>query len=364
MDAEVDGLLRGLTGRARTERAELVEWLLARGFGIDQIRSSVVPTLLPANRVIGDDGSRVSVRELAARTGVDEELLRRLHRAVGLARTVDADAAPQSRADAESVLRAAGLVDLGFDADALVAIVRDLVEGFERAAETMRKAALKAVLRPGATEAELAGAFEELAVRIAPVLGPMVEDLLHLQLRRSFETEAVNIAERTAGTLPGARFVTAAFADMVGFTELGERLLPEQLELLANRLADLARDVVIPPVRFVKSIGDAVMFVSTEPRPLLDVLLTLVSRAQQTDLPALRVGVASGWAVSHAGDWIGSPVNLASRITDAARPGAVVVPESSRRYVAASADIEWTALGSRRLKGIGGEIALFEVRYR
>jgi adenylate cyclase len=38
---------------------------------------------------------------------------------------------------------------------------------------------------------------------------------------------------------------------------------PEELERVANRLAELARDVVVIPVRFVKTIGDAVMFVSS-----------------------------------------------------------------------------------------------------
>ena len=33
----------------------------------------------------------------------------------------------------------------------------------------------------------------------------------------------------------------------------------EQLEQLAHRLGELARDVAVPPVRFVKTIGDAVM---------------------------------------------------------------------------------------------------------
>jgi adenylate cyclase len=41
------------------------------------------------------------------------------------------------------------------------------------------------------------------------------------------------------------------------------------LQQLADRLAGQARDVVAPPVRFIKTIGDAVMFVSTDPVALL-----------------------------------------------------------------------------------------------
>ena len=53
VDLEALGLLDGLEGEARRERAELIAWLLDRGFSIDQIRASVAPLLLPANRVMG-----------------------------------------------------------------------------------------------------------------------------------------------------------------------------------------------------------------------------------------------------------------------------------------------------------------------
>jgi adenylate cyclase len=81
---DFDELLSGLTGQARDERADLIEWLLARGFDSMQIRETLVPVLLPANRVIGGDGSHASVPQICEATGFDEPLLRRLHRAVGL----------------------------------------------------------------------------------------------------------------------------------------------------------------------------------------------------------------------------------------------------------------------------------------
>ena len=51
--------------------------------------------------------------------------------------------------------------------------------------------------------------------------------------------------------MPGARTVEVAFADLVGFTRLGEIVPPEELEQLANRLTDAARDVAVAPVRFI-----------------------------------------------------------------------------------------------------------------
>ena len=169
-------------------------------------------------------------------------------------------------------------------------------------------------------------------------------------------------AERAAGILPGARQVTVCFADLTGFTRLGEALPPEDLERVANRLAELAHDVSPVPVRFVKSIGDAVMFVCFEPLPLVAAVLDLADAAAANDLPPLRVGVASGCAVTRAGDWFGSPVNVASRVTAAARPGAVLATASTRDAVGTAGDFEWSSIGARHLRGVSGEVKLFRVR--
>ena len=223
--------------------------------------------------------------------------------------------------DGEAAAQAKIFLDLGIDPDDALAVMRVMMESLGHAAAMMREAALKSMLKPGATEIEVAEATEALALRAAPSFGPMMEALLRLELRRNFETEAVTAAERAAGILPGARQITVSFADLTGFTRLGEAIPPEELERVANRLAELANDVSAAPVRFVKSIGDAVMMVCSEPAPLLCAALDLIDAAAANDLPRLRTGVATGCAVTRAGDWFGSPVNVASRVTAAARTG-------------------------------------------
>ena len=362
VDIEALGLLDGLEGEAREERAELIAWLLDRGFDIDHIRGSVAaPVMLPANRVLGDDGEYVSAREICESTGVELELLQRLQRAIGLPRIEDPDAAVLPRADAEAATRAKFFLDVGIDPEDAVAVMRVLMEGLGHAAAMMREAALKTLLRPGASEIELAQATEEMARRALPMMAPMMDDLLRLELRHSVETEAVNAAERAAGLLPGGRQITVCFADLAGFTRLGEAIPPEDLERVASRLAELAHDVAASPVRFIKSIGDAVMLVSFDPVPLLEAVLDLVDAAAANDLPRLRIGVASGCAVSRAGDWFGRPVNVASRVTAAARPGTVLVAESARDAVANAAGFDWSSAGARRLKGVKGEVKLFRL---
>lgn len=363
VDIEALGLLDGLEGQAREERTELIAWLLERGFDVEQIRGSVAaPLLVASNRVLGDDGTHVSAREICEETGIELELLQRLQRAIGLPRIEDCDTAVLSRADAEAAARAKFFLDLGIGADETVAIIRVLMEGLSHAAAIMREAALKTLLRPGATEIELAKATEELSRRAVPQIGPMMEDFLRLQLRHSFETEAVSAAERAAGKLPGSRQVSVAFADLAGFTRLGEASPAEELEHVATRLAELAHDVAVSPVRFIKSMGDAVMLVCPDPAPLLNAALELGEAAAASDLPRLRIGVASGCAISRAGDWFGSPVNVASRVTGAARPGTVLVAESVHDAAGNAAGFEWSSAGARHLKGVRGEVKLFRVQ--
>jgi adenylate cyclase len=67
-------------------------------------------------------------------------------------------------------------------------------------------------------------------------------------------------------------------------------------------------------------------------------------------------------AVSRAGDWFGSPVNVASRVTGVARPGTVLAAESVWEAVGDSGQFEGSFAGARRLKGIKNEVKLFRIR--
>lgn len=365
VDPEAAGLLDGLTGDARAQRAELIPWLLEQGISLEEIRGSFAPMLLPGRRIFGDDGTRLSARQISEQTGLDLDQLRRFQRASGLATVDDPDAAIFLKPDAESVVHIKRFLDLGFDPERLLAVVRVLAEGLSHAAEAMRYTAVATTMQhPGTTELQMAQGAQVLVSAAAPLLGPMVQDMLMLQLRHAMETEAINANERAAGApLPGARQVAVAFADLVGFTRLGETVPPEELEQLANRLADAARDVAVPPVRFIKTIGDAVMMVSTDAAALLEAMLTLVDATDADEaLPQLRVGLSYGSAVSRAGDWFGSPVNLASRVTSVSRPGSVLVSEAARERIGEDPSFSWSFAKARHLKGIQDDVKLFRAR--
>ena len=78
-------------------------------FTADQIHGEVSPMLLPAGRIVGNDGVFVSARQICQETGIDLELLEEIQRAMGLPRAEDPDAAVHLRSDSEAAARASRL---------------------------------------------------------------------------------------------------------------------------------------------------------------------------------------------------------------------------------------------------------------
>jgi len=363
IDFAAEGLLDGLEGEARTERLALLEQLAAEGVPLSELRRTTAAGIvmyLPANRVIV--GSELyTALEVAELSGISLDFLVRARRAMGLP-IPEPEEAVYSEADLQQtrmihVGRAAGISD-----EDLLELMRVLGRGLSQAAESLRALPLKLVLKPGMSEAELAQQYGEAAAKLYPLVDPLVSNLLALHLRHATQSEAISTLERNGGQLPGSREIAVCFADLVGFTRLGEEVPPDELGRLALRLETLAGDAVEPPVRLVKTIGDAAMLASSEPEALLSSSLRLVDAAdaEGEDFPQLRAGAALGPAVPRAGDWFGRPVNLASRITAVARPGSLLAERELREAVRDS--YRWSFAGERRLRGIREPVALYRAR--
>jgi adenylate cyclase len=365
-DLEVAGLLAGLEGQARDERVQLLRWLHDdQGYAIDElVRATSTETLIlmPSERVIGGR-TRYTEAEVAERAGVELDFLRALERANGTPADVEeTGTALYTDIDVDAARIARTFVDAGLSEEQILNVSRVLGRSFGQIAEMMRQVTFELVLRPGSSELELARNYQAASKLLAPSLGPLLETVLRLHLRKAVATEIVTAQERSSGALPGARHVVVAFADLVGFTRMGEEVPPEVLGAVAARLEDLAESVVASPVRVVKTIGDAVLLVSTDAAAMVDAALTLVEVGadEGEDFPQLRVGIASGQAVSRAGDWFGAPVNLASRLTTVARAGSVVATQEVSDAVPDG--VQWSFAGGKRLKNVADEVKLFRAR--
>jgi adenylate cyclase len=317
--------------------------------------------LLPVDRALHEGEPTYTLDEVAERAGVDRSFLERDLRALGLA-VPDPDETAFGDADVEFARAVGRLREAGIPDDDLLDMARVIAVAMAQVAAGARALIGDAFLEPGDTERDAARRFAAAARGLGPLMGPMLGYVFNAHLREQLQSDAVGREELMAGRVTGAQEVTVCFADLVGFTRLGERLPAEALGAVTDRLTALVSDVAAPPVRIVKLIGDAAMLVSPQTDPLLDAGLSLVdaAEAQGEDFPRIRAGVARGLALPRGGDWYGRPVNLASRITGVARPESVLCEAEVR--ASAGDGYRWSAAGTRHLKGIRGHVRLYRVR--
>jgi adenylate cyclase len=315
--------------------------------------------LAPVSRLLSSE-ERYTAREISEKSGVELEMLAASWRALGLP-VPGLDERVFGDHDLEAAKLGALHRQAGFDdADALE-VTRVLGQGMARYAEATKALVARTFMEPGLDEYELATRYAAVAQRLLPLAGPWLQHVYATHLQQVLRGDAVTQEQRRTGSHGDTQDAVVAFADLVGFTELGESVPVEELGSVAGRLSHLAGDACDPPVRIVKLIGDAVMLVAPEPEPMVDCALRLVELAEQDDaFPQLRAGIASGQAVHRWGDWFGTPVNLASRLTTRARPSSVLVTEQIKD--ATDGAFEYSDAGRKRLKGFSSLIHTYRAR--
>jgi len=356
---EAAGLLAGLEGAAREARLRLLQDLAAEGVTTEEMKEALAEgrlALLPGERLLAGE-PRLTPAEVAEAAGVPVEFFLAMRQAVGVARPDPdervCDAQDVASAQAFAHLRAAGIPE-----ESLLDVTRVLGTGLAQTADAMRTVMTAMLLSEGADEHEIATRNTDAVRELLPLLTPLMAHTLRLHLRDQIRNQAFGTVEADS---PNLRHVWVGFADMVGFTRLGESIDPEDLGRLATRLNDLALETVRAPVRLVKTIGDAAMLVSPSAGPLVEAALDLVERVdeQGEDFPALRAGLAGGVALSRGGDWYGRPVNLASRVTAVARRSSVL---ATKEVNDAAPDFAWSSAGAFQLKGFKRRVPLYRAR--
>src|SRR5688500_9893141 len=117
-------------------------------------------------------------------------------------------------------------------------------------------------------------------------------------------------------------------------------------------------------VRIAKWLGDGAMIVGVEPQPVLESLLEIEHRSSTTGSSlALRFGVTFGKAILFEGDdYIGSVVNLAKRLCDAADPHEILVGPGVECF-----EPRWSVVedaGELSIKGFEGSLRRQHLRMR
>jgi len=182
------------------------------------------------------------------------------------------------------------------------------------------------------------------------------------------------------------RFLTIAFVDLVGFTDLAEQLDPEDLGLLLRRFQRMTLTTMERFGGFVaQAFGDGVLVYFGYPAAhendaeravlaalaLLDGLRDLDTNFHGRTLPRLqaRIGIHSGLVLiaqellisagATRSGVVGEAVNLSARLQAEAPVGGIAISQETAQLVEGL--IECRPLGPRSIKGLSRKVEVYQV---
>lgn len=166
---------------------------------------------------------------------------------------------------------------------------------------------------------------------------------------------------------PSRRWVTVMFCDVAGSTSHNERLGDEEWHRVLAHVRGVVRTALAERGGSeVGTQGDGMLARFESPADAvlcgIDIQAELGQARGASDfVPELRIGVHAGDAVEEDGDLIGRVINLASRVTDEANPGEILVTEPVADQLVGKLELE--DKGLRPLKGISQPRHLLAVRW-
>jgi class 3 adenylate cyclase/YHS domain-containing protein len=157
---------------------------------------------------------------------------------------------------------------------------------------------------------------------------------------------------------------SVVFVDLASFTSLTESMGDLTATEVLSRFSRLVRRAVNHcEGRVVKQIGDAFMLVFSDATSAFRGALEIQQRADdEPQFLGTRLGVHCGPVLYREGDYFGTTVNVAARITAEASRNQIVVTGAARSSCAPLPDTELIPLGTFKLRGLSEAVELLELR--
>ena len=343
------------------DQQEVADALVELGVDVDEaaeaVRTGRVPLAIARHR--RREKGRYTIDELSERSGVPVELIRELHVAMGV---------PMRERFSRADLRWARNTRRFLDVMSVEALIRSArVRGSSLSAvaradlATIRDELLLPMRQAGADDLTMAVALAESAEALEDIARQALVHSYELQLDMHLDGELVAMAARSEREEVD---IAVGFLDVEGYTALSARIDPAGLDAVIEAFERRVLQVTaaMPGVSPVKYLGDAVMLVSADPVELADAMLTMTEPVDGLADAPLRGGMAFGAVLVREGDYFGTPVNLAARLTDQARAWKVLADDDLADVL--DEDFEVRVVRPVRIRGVGTRRPLAVLRRR
>lgn len=307
--------------------------------------------------------------ELAAEVGLTFEALRAIVTAFGFPPPRPGDMVVEAERPIASLM--GRTIALGaIDEATAVRLGSMYAEVFRRAAaaenEVYHSGFEMPLLRSGLDVRQSMEAAGDTTIELVPLLDAAVFAAYRRQQELVWTEHQIEHIEQAVGSasisLPPGPQTAISFVDLAGFTRLTEERGDEEAAAIAARLSDTVQD---GSRRYrgevVKWVGDGVMFRFRDPADAVRSALDLVRDVPAGGLPPAHIGVAAGPVIRQRGDYYGRTVNLASRISDHAAAGQVLVDGSVVKATSLP-EVRFDSIGAVELTGVGRSTELFEAK--
>jgi adenylate cyclase len=360
LDPEGDGLFDDVD----LVRLDTVRHYLDQGWSPEDLSVAIDAGTVEAmlDDILFDRGPTYTLEQAAERAGRDVEQLRALRTALGLSRPVLHERDLQML-DVFKTVSAAGL-----PWEAILEGARVMGDTLRRLAETEVRLVHvyihERLIAAGASEEDVSRQIFGFEKAMTPLLEPLIQHVhRHHLLQAAIEDMFLHLmSASTVPTTLGSVQTTIVFADVASFTSLADTEGDEAAAQVLDQLDGIVRALALEHEgKLVKQIGDGFMLVFRRPPDAVHFavgLQDLVRRAGE--LPAVRIGINTGAVLHRAGDYVGSAVNVASRVSSAAMPGQILATDTVVKEVDDDA-IELQEVGVRLLRGVDEPFALWRV---
>jgi adenylate cyclase len=347
---------------AAIAHARLVARLRERGHSLKDIRQAqadgrlafgYIEELFPPAEVT------LTLSDASRDTGLQPALIERIITALGWS---PAQAQSFSLQELQLLRYVAAVLDAGLPLVAMLQLVRVYGQAMAQVADAeVRLFHLyvhEPLMRSGSDGIAMAEEMQSLTRQLLPLSSPVMDHVHQRYLQHFVEQDVVGHMETDldgGATDLGRMRVVLAFADLAGYTRLTE----EEGELTAvdavERFVESVETTLPNDARVIKTIGDEVMIVGSDPAALTDWAVGF--QAEQTGRPLPRIAIHSGYALYRDGDYYGRDVNIASRVAARSRGGEVLVTRPVAEQ--AGSNLQCERIGEVRLKGFSEPTEIF-----